>query len=59
MELFTSRGQLFTERRPPAALGFTGYQVDQTSGAVTFDAKYHDTKAQSVLASVRTSTPVR
>jgi uncharacterized protein (DUF1800 family) len=50
MELFTlGVGNYSQNDVHQAALGFTGYQVDQTSGAVTFDAKYHDTKAQSVL----------
>jgi uncharacterized protein (DUF1800 family) len=50
MELFTlGVGNYSQNDVHQAALGFTGYQVDQTSGAVTFDAKYHDIKAQSVL----------
>jgi uncharacterized protein (DUF1800 family) len=50
MELFTLGVGHYTQNDVhQAALGFTGYQVDQTSGKVTFDAKYHDTKPQSVL----------
>jgi uncharacterized protein (DUF1800 family) len=50
MELFTLGVGHYTQNDVhQAALGFTGYQVDQTSGTVTFDAKYHDTKPQSVL----------
>jgi uncharacterized protein (DUF1800 family) len=50
MELFTlGVGNYSQNDVHQAALGFAGYQVDQTSGKVTFDAKDHDTKAQSVL----------
>lgn len=50
MELFTLGVGNYTQNDVhQAALGFTGYQVEQTSGAVTFVAKYHDTKSQSVL----------
>ncbi len=50
MELFTLGVGHYTQNDVhQAALGLTGYQVDQTSGNVTFDAKNHDTKPQSVL----------
>ena len=50
MELFTlGVGNYSQNDVHQAALGFTGYQVNQTSGAVTFVAKSHDTKPQSVL----------
>jgi uncharacterized protein (DUF1800 family) len=50
MELFTlGVGNYSQADVHQAALGFTGYQVDQTSGAVSFVAKSHDTKPQSVL----------
>ncbi len=50
MELFTlGVGNYSQNDVHQAALGFTGYQVDQTSGAVTFDAKNHDNSEVSVL----------
>jgi hypothetical protein len=50
MELFTlGVGNYSQVDVHQAALGFTGYDVDQTSGAVTFDAKNHDNKPVSVL----------
>jgi len=50
MELFTLGVGNYTQADVhQAALGFTGYDVDQTSGAVTFDAKNHDHSKVSVL----------
>jgi uncharacterized protein (DUF1800 family) len=50
MELFTlGVGHYSQTDVHQAALGFTGYNVDQTSGAVTFDPKMHDNKPVSVL----------
>ena len=50
MELFTlGVGNYSQNDVHQVALGFTGYQVDQTSGAVTFDAKNHDNSEVSVL----------
>jgi uncharacterized protein (DUF1800 family) len=50
MELFTlGVGNYSQTDVHQAALGFTGYDVDQTSGAVTFEAKNHDNKPVSVL----------
>jgi uncharacterized protein (DUF1800 family) len=50
MELFTLGVGNYTQNDVhQAALGFTGYNVDQTSGAVTFSAKEHDNKPVSVL----------
>ena len=57
MELFTLGVGNYTQNDVhQAALGFTGYQVDQTSGAVTFDPKYHDNPSQRSWASGRSST---
>jgi uncharacterized protein (DUF1800 family) len=50
MELFTLGVGNYTQTDVhQAALGFTGYDVDQTSGAVTFDRKNHDNSKVSVL----------
>ncbi len=50
MELFTlGVGNYSQTDVHQAALGFTGYDVDMTSGAVTFDPKMHDNSAVSVL----------
>ncbi len=50
MELFTlGVGNYSQSDVHQAALGFTGYNVDQTSGAVTFDPKLHDNDKVSVL----------
>jgi len=50
MELFTlGVGNYSQTDVHQAALGFTGYDVDQTSGAVTFDPQNHDHKPVSVL----------
>lgn len=50
MELFTLGVGNYTQTDVhQAALGFTGYNVDQTSGAVTFTASNHDNKPVSVL----------
>jgi uncharacterized protein (DUF1800 family) len=50
MELFTLGVGHYTQNDVhQAALGFTGYGVDQTSGAVTFDPKMHDSSTVSVL----------
>ncbi len=50
MELFTlGVGNYSQTDVHQAALGFTGYNVDQTSGAVTFEPKMHDNKPVSVL----------
>jgi len=50
MELFTlGVGNYSQSDVHQAALGFTGYDVDQPSGAVTFDPKNHDNTPVSVL----------
>ena len=50
MELFTlGVGHYSQTDVHQAALGFTGYSVDQTSGAVTFDPKMHENSPVSVL----------
>ncbi|HEY5438093.1 MAG TPA: DUF1800 domain-containing protein [Acidimicrobiales bacterium] len=50
MELFTlGVGHYSQNDVHQAALAFTGYQVNQTSGAATFLAKQHDYKPVSVL----------
>src|SRR5579863_4443162 len=50
MELFTlGVGNYSQTDVHQAALGFTGYQVDQPSGAVSFDPKSHDYSKVSVL----------
>jgi uncharacterized protein (DUF1800 family) len=50
MELFTLGVGNYTQTDVhQAALGFSGFQVDQTSGAVTFLAKNHDNSPVSVL----------
>jgi uncharacterized protein (DUF1800 family) len=50
MELFTlGVGNYSQNDVHQAALAFTGYQVDQTSGVATFVAKQHDYKPVSVL----------
>jgi uncharacterized protein (DUF1800 family) len=54
MELFTLGVGNYTQNDVhQAALGFTGYQVNQTSGAVTFDDKLHDNAPVSVLGKRR------
>jgi uncharacterized protein (DUF1800 family) len=50
MELFTlGVGNYSQTDVHQAALGFTGYQVDQPSGTVSFDPKNHDNSKVSVL----------
>jgi uncharacterized protein (DUF1800 family) len=54
MELFTLGVGNYTQNDVhQAALGFSGYQVNQTSGVVTFDDKLHDNAPVSVLGKRR------
>ena len=60
MELFTLGVGNYTQNDVhQAALGFTGFNVDPTSGAVTFDPKSHDNTPVSVLGKRQVFDAVR